>query len=270
MNVSILYCSCYMYRTLWSPFFQLKERYFNDPSIPVYLGTDGSEEGVRACLPPGVTLLRYPEPANNNTNYITRVRWYLRSIPSKYVVFWYDDMFLSAPVDRDAFAKACALMNTDHRVKLIKLSLHSYPFTGETYSTPLGTFQRSSSTDPYVLNVQPAVFDREFLLSVLDEVDRVAVKNGPSDFETHGTSVAGRLPYLYLRSTSDILPILNDGGVVRSGIVYPEARAFLDREGIAIQTYGQNCIYDLSDPSNTNTLNPQLKLELREWFRITV
>lgn len=270
MNVSILYCSCFMYRTLWRPFFQLKARYFNDPSIPVYLGTDGSPDEIRDALPEGITLLRYPETANNNTNYISRVRWYLESIPTKYVIFWYDDMFLSAPVDRESFAKAYALMDSDDRVKLVKLSLHSYPFTGETYTTALGTFQRASPSDSYVLNVQPTMYDRAFLLAVMNEVDKQVVKNGPSDFETHGTVVAKRFPYIYLRSATDIVPILNDGGVVRSGIVYPEARAFLEREGIAIKTYENNCVYDLSDKSNTDTLNHQLKLELREWFHITV
>jgi hypothetical protein len=259
-----------MYRSLWVPFFELKERYFNDPSIPVYLGTDGPPDELRALIPSTVTLLSYPEPANNNTNYIQRVLHYLKSISTKYVLFWYDDMFLSGPVDRSALMDAYTLMNTDDRVKLIKLSRHSYPFTGSMHTTPLGTFQQSSLSDPYVLNVQPTLFDRAFLLRVLEVADTHPTKNGPSDFETHGSDAARGLQFLYLRSVTDIVPIFSDGGVVRSGIVYPEARAFLERERITINTYENHCIYDLTKTSNTETLNPQLKLELREWFSITV
>jgi hypothetical protein len=258
-----------MYRALWTPFLTLKARYWPTANVPLYLCTDGPIEGIRAIVG-DLPVLHSDVPADNTRNYITRVISYLRSITTPYVVFWYDDMFLSGPVQTEAFANAVRLMETDPRINLIKLSACSYPFTGDIHRTPYGQFQQARSSDSYILNVQPSIVNRSFLLNVLIEVDRVPDKNGPSDYETHGTEIAKRLPGFYLRSLTDILPVFRDGGVVRSGILDADARAFLEREGLSIPTDDRGCIYDSRDPTLTATLNPQLKWELQAWYGISV
>ncbi len=269
MNVSVLYCSCYMYRNLWKPFFESKARYFKNDSIPFYIGTDGPLEAIRELVP-GVPILHYSERANNNTNYIDRVISYLESIDTKYVIFWYDDMFLSGDVDWTAFKQAYDLMEQNPGIKLIKLSKCSVKFSGRRIATSGGAvFQLATSDDSYIMNVQPTLFDRQFLLDTMKKVNLHDNKNGPSDFETHGTTIAKQSPFLYLRSDQDIIPIFHEGGVVRSGIITPEARAFLQREGLHVPVYENNCIFDLSDQANKDTLNHQLKLELT-WFNINV
>jgi hypothetical protein len=50
----------------------------------------------------------------------------------------------------------------------------------------------------------------------------------------------------------------------------PAAQEFLQKEGIDIELCDKNCIYDVREKSNTDTLNPHLKIELHEWFHISV
>ncbi len=269
MSISILYCSCYMYRSLWTPFMELKRRYFNNDSIQMYICTDGPLDGIRAKVG-DLPILHYHDPANNNTNYITRVISYLRRIDTKYVIFWYDDMFLTAPVDWASFNDALALMEATPQVKLVKLSQCSWPFSGAILQSGETCFQAASPADPYVMNVQPTLFDREFLLNVMEEVDKNPSKNGPSDFESFGTPIAVGKPFVYLRSMHNTIPVFGDGGVVRGGVVFPEAQAFLDKEGVRIETCERNCIYDIREKANTDTLNQHLKYELGAWFNIHV
>lgn len=265
MSVSILYCSCYMYRALWAPFRVGLERYWPDRPYPFYLCTDGPLDDIKGQV--GDTqVLHSKEPADNTRNYIARVLSYLQSVSTKYVLFWYDDMFLSGPVQTKAVEDAVARMDADPRIKVIKLSSCSSRFTGNIQ----GAFQEAHPSDSYILNVQPSLLDREFLLEVLREVNLQPNLNGPSDYEVYGTESALKRPYVYLRSLVDLVPVFRDGGVVRAGIVDAEARAFLAREGLSLPTDDRGCIYDSRDPALTATLNPQLKQELRNWYSIVV
>lgn len=267
MNISIVYVSCFMYRNLWRPFLELKLKYIGD-KIPFYLCTDGPIDEILK-ITPGVNVLHFDKPANNNTNYITRLIHYLKKVDTKYVLFWYDDMFPTDTVRWPIVEEIYAHMESNPTVKLVKCSIHSSPFRGNTYTIGTNVFTQSSPSDGYVMNVQPTVFDRTFLLDVMEEVDRSTVKNGPSDFETIGTEIAIRKGYVYLKSQTDIIPVFGDGGVVRAGILLPEANEFLKNHNIHVETYAKNCIYDVYDKANTDTLNDQLKLELR-WFNIHV
>jgi hypothetical protein len=269
MSVSIVYCSCYMYRSLWTPFIELKRKYFNNNSIQMYLCTDGPLEEIRAKMG-DIPILHYGERANNNTNYMTRVVSYLKRIDTKYVIFWYDDMFLTGMVDWESFNDAHTLMEANPEVKLIKLSECSFPFSGKTIQAGSTTFQLATPQDGYIMNVQPTLFDRAFLLDVMEEVDTNPTTNGPSEFETMGTRIAAQKPFIYLRSLKNTIPIFGEGGVVRAGILFPAAQAFLQKEGIDIDLCDKNCIYDTTEKSNTDTLNHQLKLELRELFNISL
>ncbi len=261
-GVSILYCSCYMYRALWSPFYMLLNRYWPDCPYPIYLGTDGPLEEIRAQMG-DARVLHYDSVADNTKNYIARIISYLESLSTKQVLFWYDDLFLSGPVQTAAVESAVARMNADPQIKIIKLSTRSVPFTGELD----GTFQRAQPTDSYILNVQPSLVDREFLIEILREAPNT---NGPSDYEISGTASAQRRPYTYLRSVEDLVPIVRDGGILCSGIIVDEVRPFLEREGITIPTDDRGCIYDSRNPALISTLNPQLKQQLRDRYHISV
>lgn len=267
MNLSIVYVSCFMYRNLWTPFLDLKLKYIGD-KVPFYLCTDGPIHEITK-IAPGVNVIHFNETANNNTNYITRLLHYLRNIDTKYVLFWYDDMFPTANIRWSLIEKVYAHMEANPNVKLVKCSIHSSPFHGPSYAIDDIVLTQASSNDGYVMNVQPTIFDRTFLLNVMEEVDKSKVKNGPSDFETIGTTIAKQKGYIYLRSQTDIVPIFSDGGIVRAGIVVPEAFPFLKNHNLRIETFDKNCIYNIHDKGNTDTLNDQLKLELR-WFNIHV
>jgi hypothetical protein len=248
---------------------ELKRRYFNNDSIKMYLCTDGPLEEIRAKMG-DIPILHYGELANNNTNYMTRVASYLKRIDTKYVIFWCDDMFLTGPVDWASFSDAHTLMEANPHVKLIKLSECSWPFGGRTIEAGSTLFQLATPRDAYIMNVQPTLFDRAFLLDVMEEIDRNSPSNGPSDFESTGTIIAAQKPFIYLRSLKNIVPVFREGGVVRAGILFPAAQEFLQKEGIDIELCDKNCIYDVREKSNTDTLNPHLKIELHEWFHISV
>jgi hypothetical protein len=258
-----------MYRSLWTPFMELKRKYFNNDSIQMYLCTDGPLEEIRVKMG-DIPILHYGERANNTTNYIKRVISYLKRIDTKYVIFWYDDMFLSGMVDWISFNDAHALMEANHTIKLIKLSECSFPFSGKRIEGVSTIFQLATPQDSYIMNVQPTLFDRAFLLDIMEEIDKNPPIDGPSDFETIGTNIAAQKPFIYLRSLKNTIPVFSDGGVVRAGILFPAAQAFLEKEGINIELCDKNCIYDITEKSNTDTLNRHLKLELHDWFNISV
>jgi hypothetical protein len=98
--LSLMYVSCYTYKELWLAFIKLKEKYIKN-NIPMYFCSDLMnnfdikndninilEFGTKSCF-------------SVNGNFFDRYLHYLEHINTKYILYFYDDMFPLAPVNSE-------------------------------------------------------------------------------------------------------------------------------------------------------------------------
>lgn len=260
-----------MYKNLWKPFLTIRERYI-DLDFPWFIGTDGSENDIRSIVGENMIPILYSKRADNTKNYFERILHYLNHIPYEYIVFWYDDMFPTSDINAGLFEKSVQLLRENSFVQLVKLSNCSFPFEGPLYEYNGTHYTRASDKNNYIMNVQPTIFRRSFLIDMCSYIHASPfATNGPSSLETIGTEYCQLHPSnIYLRSVIDIVPILCYSGIVISGVLVNGAKEFLKRECIQIDLYENECIYDIRKKENTDTLNSHLKWQLSEFYRINV
>lgn len=90
MDCSVLILSCDSYSDCWSPFFQLKDKYWKDCPYETYVATE-----TKDCK--YAKALKHNYPIDQWT---TRIREALKEIKTKYVLLMVDDFFIRDYVDQ--------------------------------------------------------------------------------------------------------------------------------------------------------------------------
>lgn len=90
MDCSLLVLSCDSYEDLWQPFFQLKDKYWEDCKFETYIATE-----TKSCK--YAKALKYNYPIEQWT---TRIRKSLEEISTKYVLIMDGDFFIRNYVDQ--------------------------------------------------------------------------------------------------------------------------------------------------------------------------
>lgn len=252
-DLSIMYNTCFTYKNLWDPFFTLKKKYFQNQDIITYLCSDGNLEDYFKTkqMYDNTQFIQYPDEAYSSgplSNYVHRLLYYLEKIPTNYIIYWYDDMFLTNFVDFDKLSESFELMKKNSNIKTIKLSSCSYPFTGKIYYKNNDfTLQQNSHKDQYCINLQPSLFNKNFLIDLCKNlIQKNAIYDGSFDIENAGTPYFHQNPNnISLRSNINIIPVFSDCGIVSAGYVRKGALDFLKNENIHLQLY-DNFIYEKS------------------------
>ena len=249
-----MYVTCRAYKSLWAPFLKLKHKYI-DSQIPTYFCTDTFHEGDVST--DNLHVLSYGEKSDISVhgNFYDRYLQYLENIPTKYVLYFVDDMFPLAPVSTDALNDCIDLMNTDENIKSIKLSLLSFPFNGPLVQHKGRDFIKAiNASDGYIMNVQPLLLRRDFFITMIKyckEHNARGNQSGNGGLEIYGTEYFRNNPFTCLRVCSDIVKINFDGGIVQSGFISEDARKVLLAEDIVIDTFGNNLIFKLTEDEYT-------------------
>lgn len=163
----VLVMSCDAYKDLWTPFFTLFWRYWNDCPWPVYLGTN------QELFPDErVTTVKTGDHA-----WSERVRFCLNEIDSDFVLLMLEDYFLDSPVSTSELNRAL-----DALASLGGAQLRLYPLPGPNRKAAANpAFGSIDSRAAYRVSTQAAFWKREHL------IDLLAVGESIWDFEWKGT-----------------------------------------------------------------------------------
>jgi hypothetical protein len=248
--LSIMYATCSTYKSLWAPFFTLKDKYI-DKNIPTYFCTDIlNEKDLDGVNRDGLHLLTYGKPSNMSFdgNFYDRSLDHLSKINTKYILYFVDDMFPLAPVSTETLRDLMDSMDENESIKIIKLSTHSWPFSGSKVQYKGRSFvQAKNESDHYIMNVQPILIRKDFFIDMLKycKVHNTSMhQNG--GLEIYGTEFIRNTQFICLRVCQDIVKINSAGGVVQSGFISDKTKDLLLKEGIVVKTYGNNLIFILT------------------------
>lgn len=259
-NLSLMYVSCNTYKSLWIPFVKLKEKYIGN-DIKMYFCIDEFKNETINFNNTCVINFNQKSKFFAGGNLFKRYLYYLQNIPTDYILYFYDDMFPIQKVELNSIKKLINIMEKDKNVKIIKLSLHSAEFSGQTIEIDDIKFVKANNKiDNYIFNTQPILIRRDIFIDIIDYCqlkDNCSHQNG--GLELSGTGFFRNTNYTALRVVNDIIHISSSSGIVTSGIIENNMKNFLkEKEGIDIQTYEHNLIFELTI-DELNCLGERLK-----------
>ena len=272
-NISLLYVSCYTYKSLWEPFFKLKNKYIGN-AIQTYLCTDimlDNNINFEDSIFNNTKILNFNQKSNFtlNGNLFDRYLYYLQQIETEYILYFYDDMFPIEKVDLNKINNLLDIMKNNESIKIIKLSLDSYPFYhGSMVYINDTVFTKAHNTfDHYIFNVQPILIRKDFFIEMVNyckQNNKCTHQNG--GLEIHGTDYFKiNKDYISLRVINEVIKIPCDHGVVVSGIISEEMKQyFKEKEDIEIETYENNLIFELTK-EEYDCVGDRLKIMYNEY-----
>jgi len=257
--ITLMYVSCFNYKNLWSPFFKLKEKYLGD-KIKTYLCIDELKNHKINFSNTEIINFNQKSIYNLNGNLYDRYLYYLNNIDSKYVIYFIDDMFILENVNLDKVNEFIQIMEQNDYIKIIKLSLMSWPFDNGTMVNYNDNkfIQADNNKDEYIMNLQPILINKKFFINIVEyckhqDQNRLHCYGQNSGLESFGTEYFKNKNYKCLRVMDDIIKVIHPGGFVRSGVLSEEFKNYLkEKENIDIKTFKYNLIYDINDDEYNN------------------
>ena len=263
LDLSIMYVSCYTYKSLWLPFLKLRNKYI-DSNITTYFCTDILNS---FNFNNNIKLLNFNNKSifSLNGNLYDRYIYYLTNIDTKYILYFYDDMFPIDYINTDKLNKLMNIMDINDDIKIIKLSLLSYPFNNgiSVKYNGINFIKANNKLDDYIMNIQPLLIKRDFFIKLIQFCklnNTLTHQNG--GLEVYGTEYFRQnRNYICLRVVEDVVVIQNSMGIVQSGIITDYNKKYLkEKEDIDIETFENNLIYKLT-LDEYNCLGDRLKIE---------
>jgi len=156
-NCSILVPSCDKYSDLWEPFFSLFWRYWPDCPYPVYLGSNHQSFEH----PKVKTIL-----VGDDKDWSSGIKAMLETLQSKYVLVILEDFFIRKPVDGKHIVSLIRILE-----ELKGSMLQLRPIIRRPFSRVKGfsAVVRLRKEMPYRVSLQPTIWEREALLSLICE-----------------------------------------------------------------------------------------------------
>lgn len=178
---SILVNSCDAYRTTWSPFFTLFDKYYKDCPFKVYLNTEKEK-----CNFNNVVTLN-----SNASSWSERLISCLQAIDTKYVILLLDDFFIQKNVDSEFILNSIKIMEEDEKINCIYFKKISTNYLGDYNSS----FSIMDPSKKYALNFQASIWNRNDLLRLLP-------KNGDAWFIEEQTYLGEEKLFLCMKKGS--------------------------------------------------------------------
>jgi hypothetical protein len=251
-NLSIMYFSCYSYKNLWNAFLQNKQKYLGN-NIKMYFCIDENKENMIFNQDSNTEIISYNKRSSykSNGNFLQRLLYSLNNINTEYIIYYYDDMFMTDYVNVDKISKILVTLQNNSNIKIVKLSNKSQPYTGEEFKDNDIIYNKANkSIDDYLMNLQPIMIRKDFFINLINEcINNIKWKiQGNSAIERVGTEYIKTFgdEVICLKTKEDIIPIINEGGILSAGILYDNFKEWLKSENLFIKTYKNNFIYDIS------------------------
>jgi hypothetical protein len=154
-DFAVVVVSCDDYSDLWDNFFTLKSRYFDLNSIPTYLVSNSK---------------KYPDinSISVNLSWTKRLLKAVLEIPSKYILLLLEDYYFSSEVDLNNLYQLMEIM-TSKDLNYVKLSNFSSMKTTKFIEHDF--LNHIYTSNEYAISLQPSLWKREFLLSMISNLD---------------------------------------------------------------------------------------------------
>lgn len=215
-TLAVIVVSCDLYSDVWSPFFTLFFKYWNDCPFPVYLTSN---------------FLQYPDlrvktiNLENDENWSSSLKKALKKINENYVIIILEDFLITHYVDTEQIEELWQYMMEKNAA-----CLRIFPCPGPDKickdNPNVGVIVKGA---PYRSSTMVAIWDKEILLTLL--------QNGETawEFELKGTKRTNNLdsPFLSVINSNDP-PIQYICTAIMRGKWMPELPDFFKKEGIHI------------------------------------
>lgn len=215
-TLAVIVVSCDLYSDVWSPFFTLFFKYWNDCPFPVYLTSN---------------FLQYPDlrvktiNLENDENWSSSLKKALKKINENYVILILEDFLITHYVDTEQIEELWQYMMEKNAA-----CLRIFPCPGPDKickdNPNVGVIVKGA---PYRSSTMVAIWDKEILLTLL--------QNGETawEFELKGTKRTNNLdsPFLSVINSNDP-PIQYICTAIMRGKWMPELPDFFKKEGIHI------------------------------------
>jgi hypothetical protein len=190
-----------------------------------------------------------------NKNYFKRLLYYLDNIPSKYIIFFIDDMFLKTYPDTDNLSNLINLMKSNNNIIYSKLSHNSELYSKNLYEYNNYYYKIGDNiNDNYLINLQPSIFEKKFFIEYINYC--LNIKNNyqeNSQLEIFAGGITkdtnffiNKDNYICLRPEKEIISIYDCGGIVAAGILHID-KVILEKNNIYIKVYKNNMIYEINE-----------------------
>ena len=251
-RLSIFISSSDKFEWLWPPFFYYFRKFWPDCPYDIYLGTESENlvEKDIIILKSGKNL-KWGEVTIRN----------ISQIKSKYVLLLLDDYFLQSKVDTNMIQEIL-LMFEQVEAKYIKLTENHNRMISK--SEIFNSFTQITDKDHFGISLQAAIWDREFLLDILD------ANESPWEFEKKVVNRISSFKGVYQLKNSAF--DINFGGVMHFGAIERRFYKKTIKEGIDINkkymmTRRQQTLKMLEDLTNNLRVTQFFPYRLRKFLK---
>ena len=228
-DLSIIVVSYDGYSDLWEDFFSLKNKNWADCPYPTYLANNVKEFQVM-----NVKVIN----CGLEAQWSDRTRCALQKVNTKYVLFMFEDFFISDLVSTKKFESILSLMEKEnlHYYKLQTMSKIKTPY----YNGMTG-LRIIPSNFPYGISLLSAIWDREYFLSLIG-----TESYNPWTFEINMVKQAelAKEPYTCVGVFDETDP-LHICHMVLQGKFIPSSLAELKNKGFIVNTSNRDILSNL-------------------------
>lgn len=171
-KISLIYCTCDRYESLWFNFFKLWTKYWVDFNATVILNTEEKDFSFG-----GLNILR-PNFSKKNSTWSERLLESLEMVETPYVILTLDDFYIKAPVDIQTLMLCVEQMDKDEDVNLFTFGCQPGKNKPCEFSD---LFEQRSRFAPYRINAQLALWRVSYLKKIIRKYEN------PWEFELNGS-----------------------------------------------------------------------------------
>lgn len=171
-KISLIYCTCDRYESLWTNFFRLWKKYWPTFDAQVILNTETNSFSFAG--------LEIKRPIFSKTHLTWSERLYesLETVQTPYVILTLDDFYLKSFVDVDTIELCVKKMDEDSNVGVFTFA----PQPGNNNSCDFSDrFEKRARMAPYRINAQMGLWRVSYLKSIL------RMYENPWEFELNGS-----------------------------------------------------------------------------------
>ncbi len=171
-KISLIYCTCDKYESLWNGFFSLWQKYWPEFNAPIILNTEEKEFSF------GRYSFQRPIFPKMNPTWSERLFASLESVNTPYVIVCLDDFYLKSKVDTETLRMCVERMDADKTVDLFTFGCQPGRNRQCTFSKK---FEKRGRFAPYRINAQIGLWRVSYLKKI------IKLYENPWEFELNGS-----------------------------------------------------------------------------------
>lgn len=228
--VTVVVSSCDKYEEVWSPFFILFRKYWDDCKFDVVLNTESKQYTDYEV-----------KTINAIGKWCERLNTVLDKIDTPYVLMCLEDFFLQGKVDSDEINRCTNIMNQKTNIACFYYKNIHCRKSEKTYYDKYLELQPTDDNNEYILNFQMGLWRK----TVLQEILNIMSDKSPWEIEVNGFEPCKEVicsnrffcsnrSYEYEMDNKDTF-MYNGFVAIRHSKILWKAKKFLRKEGIVVK-----------------------------------